>query len=80
MIALVKVYTIQSCPYCAKVKKYLKSKDVDFVELDIEKDPDARAACQKLTGMDWAVPVTTIDNETYVIDYDKKALDELLCL
>ena len=46
---MVKVYTIQSCPYCAKVKKYLKSKDVDFEELDIEKDFAAREACQKLT-------------------------------
>ena len=77
---MVKVYTIQSCPYCAKVKRYLKSKDVDFVELDIEQDPDARAACQKLTGMDWAVPVTTIDNENFVMDFDKPALDKLLCL
>lgn len=77
---MVKVYTIQSCPYCAKVKKYLRSKDVDFKELDIEKDSAAREACQKLTGMDWAVPVTTIDDETFVIDFDKKALDDLLCL
>ncbi|MBE8951801.1 MAG: glutaredoxin family protein [Quinella sp. 1Q7] len=77
---MVKVYTIQSCPWCAKVKKYLKSKDVEFEELDIEVDPAARAACKKLTGMDWAVPVTTIDNEHYVIDFDKAALDELLCL
>ena len=77
---MVKVYTIQSCPWCQKVKRYLKSKDVEFEELDIEKDPAAREACQKLTGMDWAVPVTTIDNEHYVIDYDKEALDELLCL
>ena len=80
MIDLVKVYTIQSCPWCAKVKKFLKSKDVEFVELDIEKDPAAREACKKLTGMDYAVPVTTIDDETFVMDYDKPELDKLLCL
>ncbi|MBR0260959.1 MAG: glutathione S-transferase N-terminal domain-containing protein [Selenomonadaceae bacterium] len=77
---MVKVYTTATCPYCAKVKRYLKSKDVEFEELDIEKDPAAREACKKLTGMDWAVPVTTIDNETFVIDYDKEELDKLLCL
>ena len=77
---MVKVYTIQSCPWCYKVKRYLKSKDVEFEELDIEKDAAAREACKKLTGMDWAVPVTTIDGEHYVIDFDKEALDELLCL
>jgi len=77
---MVKVYTTTTCPYCAKVKRFLKSKGVEFEELDIEKDPAAREACKKLTGIDWAVPVTTIDNENYVIDYDKEALDKLLCL
>ncbi len=58
----------------------MKSKDVEFVELDIEKDPAAREACKKLTGMDYAPPATTIDNETFVMDYDKEALEKLLCL
>ena len=49
------------CPYCEKVKRYLKSKDVDFVAYDIEQDATAREACKKLTGMDYAVPVTTLD-------------------
>ena len=77
---MVKVYTVQSCEWCAKTKRFLKSKGVEFEELDIEKDPAAREACKKLTGIDWAVPVTTIDNEHYVIDYDKEALEKLLCL
>ena len=77
---MVKVYTVEGCPYCEKVKKYLKSKDVEFETFDIEKDAAARAACSKLTGMDGAVPVTTIDNKNYVLDFDKQKLDELLCL
>ena len=77
---MVKLYKVDSCPYCAKTARFLKSKGVEFEELDIEKDPAAREACKELTGIDWAVPVTTIDNENYVIDYDKEALDKLLCL
>ena len=77
---MVKVYTVEGCPYCDKVKRYLKSKSVEFETFDIEKDPAAREACKKLTGIDWAVPVTTIDGENYVIDFDKQKLDELLCL
>lgn len=77
---MVTVYTVAGCPYCEKVKRYLKSKDVDFVAYDIEQDATARAACKKLTGMDYAVPVTTIDGENYVMDFDKPALDKLLCL
>ena len=34
---MVKVYTVEGCPYCDKVKKYLKSKDVEFESFDIEK-------------------------------------------
>ena len=77
---MVKVYTVTGCPYCEKVKRYLKSKDVEFVAYDIEQDAEARAACKKLTGMDYAVPVTTIDGENFVMDFDKEALDKLLCL
>ncbi|MBE8955373.1 MAG: glutathione S-transferase N-terminal domain-containing protein [Quinella sp. 2Q5] len=77
---MVKVYTVTGCPYCEKVKRYLASKDVDFVAYDIEVDAAARDECKRLTGMDYAVPVTTIDGEHFVIDYDKAALDELLCL
>ncbi len=77
---MVKVYTVTGCPYCEKVKKYLQSKDVEFVAYDIEKDDAARAACLKLTGIDGAVPVTTIDNENYVLDFDKEKIDKLLCL
>lgn len=77
---MVKVYTVEGCPYCDKVKRYLQSKSVEFETFDIEKDAAAREACKKLTGIDWAVPVTTIDGENYVIDFDKQKLDELLCL
>lgn len=77
---MVKVYTVEGCPYCEKVKRYLKSKDVEFVAFDIEKDATAREVCKKLTGMDYAVPVTTIDGENFVMDFDKAELDKLLCL
>ena len=77
---MVKVYTVTGCPYCEKVKRYLQSKGVEFTAYDIERDAAARDACKKLTGMDYAVPVTTIDNVNFVMDYDKDELDKLLCL
>ncbi len=75
---MVKVYTVTGCPWCEKVKAYLASKGVEFEALDIERDESARQACIKLTGMDGAVPVTTVDGENYVLDFDKPALDKLL--
>ena len=34
---MVKVYSITTCPWCEKVKKYLKSKNVEFEEHNIER-------------------------------------------
>ena len=33
---MVKVYSITTCPWCDKVKKYLKSKNVAYEEHNIE--------------------------------------------
>lgn len=76
---MVKVYSISNCPWCDKVKKYLKSKGVDFVECNIETNETALAECQKLTN-DEAVPVTTADGQNYVLGFDKAKIDALLGL
>ena len=47
---MVKVYSINECPWCEKVKKYLKSKHVDFEEHNIEVNEADRDACYQLTG------------------------------
>lgn len=76
---MVKVYSLTSCPWCDKVKKYLKSKGVEYEERNIETNEEFLAECQKLTG-DEAVPVTTIDDKNFVLGFDKAKLDELLKL
>ena len=76
---MVKVYSISNCPWCDKVKKYLKSKGVDFEECNIETNETALAECQKLTN-DEAVPVTTADGKNYVLGFDKAKIDALLGL
>lgn len=76
---MVKVYSINECPWCDKVKKYLKSKHVDFEEHNIEENEAARDACYELTG-DTIVPITTVDDKNYVVSFDKAKLDALLGL
>jgi len=34
----VEVYSKEWCPYCAKAKSLLKSKNIDYVEIDITND------------------------------------------
>lgn len=39
---MVKVYSITVCPWCVKVKKYLKYRGIPYEEYNIEKDEAAR--------------------------------------
>jgi glutaredoxin len=41
MKADVVLYTTSWCPYCRKARDYLRSRGIDFVEYDIEKDREA---------------------------------------
>lgn len=76
---MVKVYSINDCPWCEKVKKYLKSKNVEFEEHNIEENDNDRDACYELTG-DTMVPITTANDKDYVLGFDKAKLDEMLGL
>ena len=57
---MVKVYSITQCPWCDKVKKYLKSKNIAYEEHNIEEDEAARKECKAISG-DLIVPVTTVN-------------------
>ena len=74
---MVKVYSITQCPWCDKVKKYLKSKGVDYEEHNIEEDESARKECEAISG-DLIVPVTTVNGKDFVVSFDKAKLDALL--
>ena len=76
---MVKVYSITECPWCDKVKKYLKSKDIPYEEHNIEVNEDDRKASFALTG-DLVVPVVTTDDKKFTIGFDKSKIDALLHL
>ena len=74
---MVTVYSITTCPWCEKTKKYLASKGVEFEVRNIEENEDYAKECLQLSG-DTMVPVTTIDGKNFVLGFDKAKLDELL--
>ena len=39
---MIKVYTTNTCPWCVKVKNYLKSENIEFQELNVQDDMEAR--------------------------------------
>ena len=76
---MVKVYSITTCPWCDKVKKYLKSKNVAYEEHNIELSEADRDECQNISGA-LVVPVTTANGKDFVVSFDKAKLDALLGL
>ena len=75
---MVKVYTTNSCPWCVKAKTYLKSKDIEFEELNVQEDMDARQEMVNKSRQ-MGVPVLDIDG-TVIVGFDKPAIDTALNL
>ena len=74
----VTVYTTQSCPWCVRVKEYLRKHRVSFREVDVSRDPDEARRLTARTGQ-MGVPQTDIDGQ-FVIGFDQPRLDQLLGL
>ena len=72
----IKVYSTQTCPYCHMAKDYLKSKNIEFNDIDVSKDSAAADEMVKVSGQ-MGVPVITIDKEV-IVGFDKGRIDSLL--
>ena len=75
-MAEVKVYSTPTCPYCLKVKEYLKQKNIDFKNIDVTSDQAAVEEMIQLTGQ-MGVPVVVADGNS-VVGFDKSKIDSLL--
>ena len=53
----VELYTSAGCPYSAAAREDLEWRGVDFVEYDVERDPEAYERMIELTGGNRTVPV-----------------------
>jgi glutaredoxin 3 len=48
-MAKVVIYTTSYCPYCFGAKALLRSKNVEFEEIDVTDDPAQRAEMERLS-------------------------------
>ena len=72
----VTVYTTNHCAFCVIIKDYLKSKNVEFNEKNVEENEEyAKELVDK--SQQFGVPVIEIDDQI-VIGADKNKVDELL--
>ena len=49
-MAKVVIYTTSYCPYCFRAKALLRSKNVEFDEIDVTDDPNLRAEMERLSA------------------------------
>lgn len=50
MAPKVQMYATAWCPYCDRARQLLKSKNVDFEEIDVDARPEARAEMVARSG------------------------------
>ena len=73
---MIKVFTTNSCPWCVKAKSYLQKKGVDYTELNVQDDMNAREEMVSKSKQ-MGVPVLDI-NGTIIVGFDKPAIDKAL--
>ena len=73
---MIKVYSTESCPGCVKAKQYLKSKNIEYIEVNVGEDMEGREEMIKLSGQ-MGVPVINIDGKI-IVGFDKMAIDEAI--
>lgn len=73
---MIKIYTTSSCPWCTKAKDYFKSKDIEFEELNVQDDMNARDEMIKKSKQ-MKVPVLDINGNILVGFNENSILDAL---
>jgi glutaredoxin-like YruB-family protein len=72
----IKVYSTSHCPYCVTLKEFLKERDIEFEDIDVEQDGQAAQEMIEKTGQ-MGVPVLEIDGEI-IVGFDKEKISCLL--
>jgi len=70
------LYSLPACPYCKMAKRYLKSKGIEFKDVNVEENKDAARELFSITGQR-GVPVIRIRSKI-IIGFNKKAIENAL--
>jgi glutaredoxin 3 len=72
----VKVFITPACPYCYTLEEFLREKGIEFEEIDVSKDKNAREEMIKKSGR-LEAPILEINGEI-VIGFNKEKICKLL--
>jgi glutaredoxin-like YruB-family protein len=74
----VTVYSTPSCPYCVRLKQFLKENNVVFQEVDVSLNQEAAGEMVNKSGQ-MGVPVLDIEGEI-IVGFDRQRIQEALGL
>ena len=69
------IFTSSSCPWCNRVKQYLKDNNFRYRDVNVERDPEGARELRRRNIL--GVPVVLINNHP-VVGFDKAKIDKLL--
>jgi len=72
-MAEIKVYSTPTCPWCMKLKAWLKQKGVQYKDIDVSDDDSAAEEMMKKSGQ-MGVPQTEI-NGKIIVGFDQEAIE-----
>ncbi|HAJ57747.1 MAG TPA: NrdH-redoxin [Candidatus Omnitrophica bacterium] len=75
-MAEIRVYSTPTCPYCVRVKNYLKDKNIPFENIDVSSNEEGLAEMVRVSGQ-MGVPVVLIDGDV-IVGFDKEKIDSKL--
>ena len=70
------VYTTPTCPWCTKIKEFLKDKGAQFKEVDVSNDGNAAREMMEKSGQ-LGVPQIQIGNKI-IVGFDKDKIEKEL--
>jgi len=72
-VGKLELYGAARCPYTSEMREWLECKRWDFVEYDVEVDPDARRRMRELSGGQRSVPILVEDGKVRQIGWQGRS-------
>ncbi|MHA1852449.1 MAG: glutaredoxin family protein [Candidatus Heimdallarchaeaceae archaeon] len=75
-MAKVKVYSTPACPWCVRVKDFLKEHNIEFDDINVAEDKEAAMEMIRKSGQ-MGVPVVEVGDEI-IVGFDEEKLRKVL--
>ena len=72
----IRLYSTSTCPWCQRLKEFLKEKKVKYTDIDVSADRKAAQEMISKSGQ-MGVPQIEIDGKT-IVGFDKEAIEQAL--